>query len=127
VALVPLEKGGELEVSDQEVRKKRSAKEIRESLESRQEQLDRDLDALGERVQRTMDVRRHVMRHPLIFALAGAVVGFVVVRKPSILFKAVRRLASIGAPVLVSALLRSPSPTELAESDAPPSSPPEQG
>jgi hypothetical protein len=127
VALVPLEKGGELEVSDREVKKKRSAKEIRESLESRQEQLDQDLNVLGDRVQRTMDVRHHVMRHPLIFALAGAVVGFVVVRKPSILFKAVRRLASIGAPVLVSALLRSPSPTELAESDAPPSSPPEQG
>ena len=126
MALLPLEKGRELEVSEQELNRKRSAEEIRQSLEARQEQIDKDLNALGNRVQRTMDVRHQVMRHPLFFALAGAVVGFVVVRKPAMLLKAVRRLASIGAPVLVSALLRSPSPSLPAESDAPPSPPSEE-
>lgn len=118
MALLPLEEGGACEVSEQEHGSKRSAKEIRQSLEARQKQLDGDLSALGDRAQRTMDVRRQVMRHPLVFALAGAVVGFVVVRRPALFLKAVRRLVSIGTPVFVSALLRSPSPSASAKSEA---------
>lgn len=118
MALLPLEEGGECEVSEQEHSIKRSAKEIRQSLEARQKQIDGDLSTLGDRAQRSMDVRQQVMRHPLVFALAGAVVGFVVVRRPAMFLKAVRRLVSIGAPVIVSALLRSPSPSASAKSEA---------
>ena len=107
-------------MSEQEHSSKRSAKEIRQSLEARQKQIDGDLSALGDRAQRTMDVRQQVMRHPLFFAIAGAVVGFVVVRRPAMFLKALRRLVTIGTPVIVSALLRSPSPTSPAKSEAPP-------
>ena len=120
MALLPLEEGGEFEVSEQEYNSKRSAKEIRQSLEARQKQIDGDLSALGDRAQRTMDVRQQVMRHPLFFAIAGAVVGFVVVRRPAMFLKAVRRLVTIGTPVIVSALLRSPPPSSPAKSEAPP-------
>lgn len=118
MALLPLEEGGEFEVSELERNSKRSAKEIRQSLEARQKQIDGDLSALGDRAQQTMNVRQQVMRHPLFFALAGAVVGFVVVRRPTLFLKAVRRLVSIGTPVIVSALLRSPSPSASAKSEA---------
>lgn len=120
MALLPLEEGGEFELSEQEHNSKRSAKDIRQSLEARQKQIDGDLSALGDRAQRTMNVRQQVMRHPLFFAIAGAVVGFVVVRRPAMFLKAVRRLVTIGTPVIVSALLRSPSPTSPAKSEAPP-------
>ena len=120
MALLPLEEGGEFEVSEQEHNCKRSAKEIRQALEARQKQIDGDLSALGDRAQRTMDVRQQVMRHPLFFAIAGAVVGFVVVRRPAMFLKAVRRLVSIGTPVIVSALLRSPPPPPPVKSEAPP-------
>ena len=115
-------------MSEQEHNSKRSAKEIRQSLEARQKQLDGDLSVLGERAQQTMNVRQQVMRHPLLFALAGAVVGFVVVRRPAMFLKAMRRLVSIGTPVIVSALLRSPSTLLPAKSDAlpPDGSPPSE-
>jgi hypothetical protein len=115
-------------VSELEHNSKRSAKEIRQSLEARQKQIDGDLSALGDRAQQTVNVRQQLMRHPLFFALAGAVVGFVVVRRPAMFFKAIRRLVSLGTPVIVSALLRSPSPLRPAKSDAlpPDESPPSE-
>lgn len=88
---------------------KRSAEQIKQSLDATREQIDKDLTALGERVERRMSLRRHVEHHPFLFAVAGAVVGFVILRRPTLLLRAVGRLAGLGAPLILSALLRSPS------------------
>jgi hypothetical protein len=104
---------------------KRSAEEIRESLQVTREQIEGDLDDLGERLHRTFDLRHQLIRHPLVLGLAGAAVGFLVVRRPAMVIKALSRIAKWGTPVLLSAFLRAPSVPEKTEtliSETPPSS-----
>ena len=107
--------------------RKRSAEEIRKSLETTREQIEVDLDDLGGRIHRTLDLRHKIIRHPLVLGLAGAAVGFLVVRRPTMVIKALGRMAKWGAPLLLSAFLRPPSTPEKSEaliSEAP--RPPEQ-
>jgi hypothetical protein len=107
------------------VSRKRSAEEIRKSLESTREQIESDLDNLGSRVHQTLDLRHQIIRHPLVLGLAGAAVGFLVVKRPAMVIKALSRIAKWGAPMLLTAFLRSPStpePSEALVSEAPPPS-----
>jgi hypothetical protein len=107
------------------VSRKRSAEEIRRSLASNREQIECDLDDLGDRVHRTLDLRHQIIRHPLVLGLAGAAVGFLVVKRPAIVIKALSRIAKWGTPMLLTAFLRPPSNPEKDEamiSEAPPPS-----
>jgi hypothetical protein len=89
-----------------EITRKRSAEEIRKSLAETRERIEEDLDDLSGRVQRTLDLRHQIIRHPLVLGLAGAAVGFLVVRRPAMVIKALGRIAKWGTPMLLSAFLR---------------------
>lgn len=103
---------------------KRSADEIRKSLDATREQIEGDLDNLGHRLKRTMDLRHQIIRHPLVLGVAGAAVGFLVVRRPAMIMKALGRLAKWGAPMLLSAFLRPHSSASKNEALAREASPP---
>ncbi len=106
---------------------KRSAREIRESIEANREQIEEDLSTLGDRIQKSVNPIRQVGRHPLILAAAGAVVGFLVIKNPALLARSMGRLAKWGAPLVLTALFRSPSAREViaAPEATPPEKPPE--
>jgi len=94
-------------VNHRETKSRRSAEEIRNSLEATKSQIDGDLDTLNQRFQKRM-VLRQAIAHPLLIAVAGAAVGFLLVRRPAMLLRAAGRLARWSAPLLVSSLLRLP-------------------
>ena len=85
---------------------RRSARELRESLARNREQLDKDLSALRNRFHEAWSPRRLLSRHPFWAAGAGAVLGFLLVRRPAVVLRAATRLAGMGAPLLLSALVR---------------------
>lgn len=85
---------------------RRSARELRESLAQNRERLDRDLSELGHRFQDFLNPRHLLGRHPILTAGAGAVLGFLIVRHPAHLLRAASRLAGLGAPLLLSALMK---------------------
>ena len=108
-------------MSHRETKSKRSAEEIRSSLDATKAQIDDDLDALNQRFQKRM-VLRQAVAHPLLLAAVGAAVGFLVVKRPAMLLRAAGQLAKWSAPLLVSSLLRPPSssdPDETSESPPP--------
>jgi hypothetical protein len=111
-------------VSQPEPKGKRSAEEIRRSLAETREQIEGDLDDLGGRVQQTLDLRHQLIRHPLVLGLAGAAVGFLVVRRPAMVLKALGRIAKWGTPMLLSAFLRSSQSPENQETLTPEAPPP---
>lgn len=107
-------------MNQRETKSKRSAEEIRSSLEATKAQIDGDLDTLDHRFQKRM-VLRQAVAHPLLLAAAGAVVGFLVMKRPAMLLRAAGQLAKWGAPLLVSSLLRPPAASEPDEtSESPP-------
>lgn len=91
--------------------KPRSAAEIRQSLRTTYERVEKDLDTLGDLVQSNMNLRRQLVRHPILAVVSGAVVGLVLVKRPAKIARALRRLAGWWAPVVLSALLRPPAPS----------------
>jgi hypothetical protein len=106
-------------VNQLETNSKRSAEEIRDSLEATKAQIDGDLDTLNQRFQKRM-VLRQAAAHPLLIAAAGAVVGFMVWKRPTMLLRAAGQLAKWGAPLLVSSLLRQPSSSSIDQADESP-------
>lgn len=84
----------------------RTAQELREALAQNREQMDRDLSELGHRFHDFVNPRHLLSRHPILTAGAGAVLGFLIVRRPAQIMRAASRLASIGAPLLLSALIK---------------------
>jgi hypothetical protein len=110
-------------VNHRETKSKRSAEEIRSSLEATKAQIDDDLDTLSQRFQKRM-VLRQAAAHPLLLAAAGAVVGFLVVKRPTMLLRAAKQLARWSAPLLVSSLLRLPSSSHVGETGETGESPP---
>ena len=113
-----------IDLSHPEPKRKRSAQEIRNSLEETREQIEGDLDDLGGRVQQTLDLRHQIIRHPLVLGLAGAAVGFLVVKRPALVIKALSRIAKWGTPMLLTAFLRPPSNPEQDEAMIPEAPPP---
>jgi hypothetical protein len=89
-----------------ETNDRRSVREIRGSLEHTRQQMDADLTVLGHRLEDSLNPVNIARRHPLVVAAAGAVFGFLLVRKPAMLLRAAVRLAGLGAPLLLSAILR---------------------
>lgn len=68
--------------------------------------LEDDLIELEDRVEDSFNFKRLLSRHPVVTSVAGAVLGFVVFRRPSLVVKSVTRLAQLGAPFVVKALLQ---------------------
>jgi hypothetical protein len=85
---------------------RRSVKEIRSSLWETRQRLDQDLDELGVRLHHDLSPKEIFSRHPALFAVAGAVIGFILIRNPAILTRGIARAAQVSAPFLVKALLK---------------------
>lgn len=98
---------------------RRSVRQIRSSLERTRHQIESDLTTLGERLEDSLSPVNLVRRHPVLVAAAGAVAGFLIMRRPATLLRTMGRLAGWGAPLLLSALLRSDPGRQTAEPEVP--------
>jgi hypothetical protein len=85
---------------------RRSAQEIRSSLWENRNRLDQNLEELDTRLRRDLSPRELFLRHPALFGVAGAIVGFVLLRNPRLLTRGVVRAAQMSAPFLLRSLLR---------------------
>ncbi|MGH9461888.1 MAG: hypothetical protein ACRD1X_11760 [Vicinamibacteria bacterium] len=85
---------------------RRSVRELREALAKDRQQIESDLSALGDRFHDILSPRQLLSRHPILTAAVGAVMGYLIVRRPDQLLRAASRLAGLGAPLLLSALMK---------------------
>jgi len=85
---------------------RRSVKEIRNSLDETRGRLDRDLEELDARIHRDLSPKEIFARNPALFSIAGALVGFLIIRNPAILTRGLARAAQWSAPFLAKALLK---------------------
>jgi hypothetical protein len=85
---------------------RRSVKEIRSSLWETRNRLDRDLEELDVRLHHDLSPKEIFSRHPALFGVAGAVLGFILIRHPAILTRGLVRAAQVSAPFLMKALLK---------------------
>jgi hypothetical protein len=111
------------EVNDQEPNKSRSALEIRKSIDANRDQIEEDLAELGDRLEAGVNPVRQLGRHPVVLAVAGAVVGVLVIRNPALVWRSMGRMVKWGAPLLVSTLLRSRGEIAAREAATPKTSP----
>jgi hypothetical protein len=84
---------------------RRSTREIRRSLAAARERLDEDLEELELRMEDSLNPRKLATRHPLLVAVAGLLLGVLVVRRPALVGRSLSRLLGITAPFLVRAVL----------------------
>jgi hypothetical protein len=85
---------------------RRSANQIKASLLETRNRLDRDLEELDFRIHHDWSPKAIFSRHPALFGVAGAVLGFVLIRHPAFLTRGLVRAAQVSAPLLVKALLK---------------------
>jgi len=85
---------------------RRSVKEIRSSLWETRNRMDRDLEELDVRLHHDLSPKVIFSRHPALVGIAGAVIGFILIRNPALLTRGLVRAAQVGAPFLVKALLK---------------------
>lgn len=85
---------------------RRSAKEIRDSLWEARKRIDRDLEELDFRLHQSLNPKEIFSRHPALISVAGAVIGFLLIRNPSLIVRGFARAAQVSAPLLARALLR---------------------
>lgn len=85
---------------------RRSVAEIRSSLDETRSRLDRDLEELDVRLHHDLSPRAILARNPALFGLAGALLGFIVIRHPALLTRSLARAAQLSAPFLAKALLK---------------------
>jgi len=85
---------------------RRSVKEIRTSLWETRNRLDRDLEEIDVRLHHDLSPKEIFARHPALFGVAGAVLGFILIRHPAILTRGLVRAAQVSAPFLMKALLK---------------------
>lgn len=85
---------------------RRSVKEIRSSLWETRNRLDRDLEELDVRLHHDLSPKEIFARHPALFGVAGAILGFILIRNPALLTRGLMRAAQVSAPFLVKALLK---------------------
>jgi hypothetical protein len=90
----------------EERQSKRSVRELREALAKDRKQIETDLSELGHRVHDVLTPRQLLSRHPILAAGIGAVMGYLIIRRPAQLLRAASRLAGLGAPLLLSALMK---------------------
>ena len=93
----------------------RSSHEVRRSLRQNRQQIEEDLDALGGRLGEQLNPRRLVRRHPVLWIASGAVLGYLLIRKPALLARGLGKLAGWGAPLLLSGLINPSSGRKPAE------------
>lgn len=96
---------------------RRTTRQIRASLHETRRRLDDDLLELQQRVETGMSPKEVLSRHPAALAIAGAVVGFVVIRNPAIVGRALTRIAQASAPVLFRTLVKRGAAAVGSESD----------
>ena len=94
---------------------RRTAVQIRQSMADNRARLESDLDELEERLEESFSPRLLLARHPVVTAVLGAAVGFLVFRNPALLTKSLSRLAKLSAPFVLRSLLQRESrqPREL--------------
>lgn len=94
---------------------RRTAAAIRQSMAENRARLESDLDELEERLEESFSPRLLLARHPVLTAVLGAAVGFLVVRNPALLTKSLSRLAKLSAPFVLRSLWQRESrqPREL--------------
>jgi hypothetical protein len=85
---------------------RRSAQEIRSSLWENRNRLDRNLEELDTRLRHDLSPRELFLRHPALFGVAGAIVGFVLIRNPRLLTRGLLRAAQLSAPFVLKSLLK---------------------
>ncbi len=85
---------------------RRSVGEIRSSIYETRSRLDRDLEELDIRLHRDLSPKEIFSRHPALFGVAGALVGFILIRNPALLTRGLARAAQWSAPFLAKALLK---------------------
>ncbi len=85
---------------------RRSVKEIRSSITETRSRLDRDLEELDDRLHHDLSPKEILSRHPALFGIAGALVGFIIIRNPALLTRGLARAAQLSAPFLAKALLK---------------------
>ncbi len=97
--------------------RRRSTREIRQSLAASRLRLDEDLEELELRMEDSLSPRHLAMRHPALVTVAGVLLGVIVVRKPVLVVRSLSRLVGMTAPWLVKGLFqratsRAASPTK---------------
>jgi len=92
-------------------------RELREALAKDRQQIESDLSELGSRFHDILSPRQLLSRHPILTVGAGAVLGFLIVRRPTQLLRAASRLAGLGAPLLLSALMKGDGSVSSAASE----------
>jgi hypothetical protein len=85
--------------------RKRSTRQIRKSLHETRKRLDHDLTDLQERVEDSVKPRNLLTRHPAVMTVAGAVIGFLVIKNPALIARGLTRIAQASTPFLVRAAL----------------------
>jgi hypothetical protein len=85
--------------------KRRTTREIRQSLARTRETLDHDLEELELRLEESFSPKRFFARHPALVSIAGIIVGVLVVRNPALVGRGIMRLAHLGSPFLLKALV----------------------
>ncbi len=85
---------------------RKSVAEIRSSLTETKTRLVHDLEELDERIHHDLSPKEILSRHPALFAFAGAVLGYILIRRPALVARGLVRAAQVGAPFLAQALLK---------------------
>lgn len=85
--------------------RRRTSAEIRESLHATRKRLNRDLASLEERVEESSKPTQILSRHPALFAVAGAAIGFFVFKNPAAIGRTLTRVAQVGVPFLLKGVL----------------------
>ena len=85
---------------------RRSVTEIRSSLTDTKTRLTHDLEELDERIHHDLSPKVILSRHPALFGIAGAVLGYILIRRPALLARGLIRAAQVGTPFLAKALLK---------------------
>jgi hypothetical protein len=68
--------------------------------------MEADLTALEEHLTAKLNPLRVLRRHPLLTAVAGGIVGVLLIRRPDLLFRTAGRVLAWSAPLLLSSLAR---------------------
>lgn len=84
--------------------KRRTTREIRQSLAETRARLDEDLEDLELRIEESLSPMRFFSRHPALATIGGVLAGALLLRNPALVGRGVARLAQMSGPFLLKAL-----------------------